>query len=171
MCPYVEAHGAIQSLQLNAFSRFRWLELVMRFIDGQWLLTAWLTATSALAFLLFGYDKWRAGGQGGRVAESTLCLVSAIGGWPGGLLGILIFRHKSSKKQFQVKFTMALLVWAALLWLAWRYESELPTRQSGAAQSTEGFWSRNAHRPAFARDSVRRTSLLPCMEIPSKAAL
>ena len=72
--------------------------------------------TSAWAFLLFGLDKWRAGRTGGRrVAESSLWLVSALGGWPGGLLAIAVFRHKSGKPSFLFKFILAALVWVALL--------------------------------------------------------
>lgn len=86
----------------------------------QWLL-AWMAFTSAWAFLLFGFDKWRAGRTGSRrVAESSLCLVSALGGWPGGLLGIVVFRHKSSKPSFLFKFFLALVVWAALVGGAWK---------------------------------------------------
>jgi uncharacterized membrane protein YsdA (DUF1294 family) len=92
----------------------------MRLTDGQWLLAGWLGATSALSFALFAYDKWQARRRGGRVSESTLWLISAFGGWPGGLLGILVFRHKSAKIQFQIKFTMAFLVWLGLLWAVWR---------------------------------------------------
>ena len=85
----------------------------------QWVL-AWVTVTSAWAFLLFGFDKWRAGQTGRRrVAESSLWLVSALGGWPGGLLGIVVFRHKSSKPSFLFKFAFALVVWAALIAGAW----------------------------------------------------
>ena len=86
-----------------------------------WLL-AWLGITSAWAFLLFGFDKWRAGRPGRRrVAESSLCLVCALGGWPGGLLGIVLFRHKSSKPSFLFKFILALVVWAALVAGAWTF--------------------------------------------------
>ncbi len=82
---------------------------------------AWLGVTSAWAFLLFGFDKWRAGGNGcRRVAESSLWLVSALGGWPGGLLGIVVFRHKSSKPSFLFKFTVALVVWIVLVAGAWK---------------------------------------------------
>ena len=85
-----------------------------------WLL-AWVGITSAWAFLLFGFDKWRAGQAGRRrIAESSLCLVSAFGGWPGGLLAIVFFRHKSSKPSFLFKFSLALVVWAALVAVAWR---------------------------------------------------
>jgi uncharacterized membrane protein YsdA (DUF1294 family) len=92
----------------------------MTLSNGQLLVAGWLAATSLAAFLLFGYDKWQAGRKGGRVAESTLWLTSAVGGWPGGLLGILIFHHKSAKASFQIKFAFALIVWVALLWAVWR---------------------------------------------------
>ena len=94
-------------------------EMHLKTVD-QWLL-AWVVVTSAGAFLLFGFDKWRAGRTGSRrIAESSLWLVSALGGWPGGLLGIVVFRHKSSKPTFLFKFILALLVWAALVAGAWK---------------------------------------------------
>jgi uncharacterized membrane protein YsdA (DUF1294 family) len=84
-------------------------------IIDQWL-AVWIGATSVWAFLLFGFDKWRAGRTGARrVAESSLLLASALGGWPGGLLGIVLFRHKSAKLSFQFKFAAAFIVWAALV--------------------------------------------------------
>ena len=80
------------------------------------LFLGWLGTTSVVALLLFGYDKWQAGRKGGqRIAESTLCFVSAIGGWPGGIFGLLLFRHKSAKASFQIKFFAALVVWVGLV--------------------------------------------------------
>ena len=61
------------------------------------LILAWLAGTSLWTFVLFGADKWRAGRGGARTAESSLLRACALGGWPGGLLGVLLFRHKSSK--------------------------------------------------------------------------
>ena len=75
----------------------------------------WTGAASAWAFGLFGFDKWRAGRGGRRVAESTLWWVSALGGWPCGWLGILFFRHKSAKPAFLLKFGAAFLAWAGLV--------------------------------------------------------
>ena len=84
-------------------------------------LLAWVGVASVWAFLLFGFDKWRAGRTGSRrVAESSLWLVSALGGWPGGLLGIVVFHHKSSKPAFLFKFSLALVVWAAIVASAWK---------------------------------------------------
>lgn len=74
----------------------------------------WVAAASAWSFLLFGLDKWRAGRGGRRIAEATLLWAGALGGWPGGLLGMIVFRHKSAKGSFQLKFAAAFLVWAGL---------------------------------------------------------
>lgn len=79
----------------------------------------WMIAASAWALVLFGFDKWRAGRGGARIAEATLFWVSALGGWPGGLFGMIIFRHKSAKGSFQLKFAAAFLVWAGLVYAAW----------------------------------------------------
>jgi len=83
------------------------------------ILAGWFVALSVWAFVLFGFDKWRAG-RGRRVSEAALFWASALGGWPGGLLGMIVFRHKSAKGSFQLKFAAAFLVWAGLVYAAVR---------------------------------------------------
>ncbi len=83
------------------------------------ILAGWLVALSVWTFLLFGFDKWRAG-RGQRVSEAALFWASALGGWPGGLLGMIVFRHKSAKGTFQLKFAAAFFVWAGLVYGALR---------------------------------------------------
>lgn len=75
----------------------------------------WFVALSAWTFLVFGFDKWRASRAGSRVSEATLFWLSALGGWPGGLLGMILFRHKSAKGSFQLKFAVAFFLWAGLV--------------------------------------------------------
>ena len=41
--------------------------------------------------------------------------MSAFGGWPGGFLGLLCFRHKTEKLWFLLEFAAALLVWGTLV--------------------------------------------------------
>ena len=87
-------------------------------------LCAWLVLTSLATFILFGYDKFRAGRSGtGRVSEFHLVLLGALGGWLGGLLAMLLFRHKTAKLSFQLKYAAALLVWAALIYAAFRFRA------------------------------------------------
>jgi uncharacterized membrane protein YsdA (DUF1294 family) len=83
-------------------------------MTGQ-IIFAWLALASGWTLALFGYDKWQAGRGGARIAESTLLLASALGGWPGGLAGMLLFRHKTVKTSFVIKYVLVLPVWAALI--------------------------------------------------------
>lgn len=83
-------------------------------------LLLWFAFTTVMAFVLFGYDKFRAGGTADRVPERHLIVVSAMGGWLGGLLAMLFFRHKTVKVSFQIKFALAFLFWATLVYACWR---------------------------------------------------
>jgi uncharacterized membrane protein YsdA (DUF1294 family) len=76
----------------------------------------WFAAFNLLAFLAFGFDKWRARRSGWRVRESTLVMLGALGGWPGGLLAMNLFRHKTSKETFKLKYALGLIPFAAEIW-------------------------------------------------------
>ena len=80
----------------------------------------WFAAFNVVTFIAFGFDKWRAGGSNSRVPESCLSLLGALGGWPGGLLALSVFRHKTAKWSFQLKYDLALIPFAAEVW-AWRH--------------------------------------------------
>ncbi len=87
------------------------------------LLLFWLGLTNVMAFLMFAWDKFRSGGSGGnRISEFNLAAIGAIGGWPGGLIAMLLFRHKTAKLSFKLKYGLAFLVWAGLIYaaLVWR---------------------------------------------------
>lgn len=77
----------------------------------------WFGFFNSAVLLAFAYDKWRARRAAWRVPEATLLLLGALGGWPGGWLGMKLFRHKTAKRSFQWKFFLALLPFAAEVWL------------------------------------------------------
>jgi uncharacterized membrane protein YsdA (DUF1294 family) len=81
----------------------------------------WFLVASTITFLVFGFDKWRANGVRRRVPEFTLVSLAALGGWPGGLLGMNLFRHKTAKWTFKLKFALALIPFAAEVWLWWHW--------------------------------------------------
>ena len=81
----------------------------------------WFIAMNACSFSAFGIDKWRAARSGRRIPETTLVLLGALGGWPGGIIGMKLFRHKTVKRTFQMKYALALLPFAAELWAWWRW--------------------------------------------------
>lgn len=81
----------------------------------------WFAAISLVTLLAFGFDKWRSGRSGQRVSEFKLALLAALGGWLGGLFGMLVFRHKTAKWTFKFKYAIALIPFVAEVWAWWRY--------------------------------------------------
>ena len=66
----------------------------VRILLSNHLLLLWLLVTNVVAFLLFAWDKFRSGGpSGNRISEFNLAAIGAVGGWPGGLLAMLLFRQ------------------------------------------------------------------------------
>jgi uncharacterized membrane protein YsdA (DUF1294 family) len=62
------------------------------------------------AFLLLGYDKQLAIKNKRRVSEKTLLTFVLIGGTIGSGLGMLIFKHKTSKESYLLKFWGIIIV-------------------------------------------------------------
>jgi uncharacterized membrane protein YsdA (DUF1294 family) len=82
----------------------------------------WFAAFNVVTFITFGFDKWWATRSKRRVSEFSLALLGALGGWPGGLIGMFVFHHKTAKLTFQLKYALALIPFAAEVWawLHWR---------------------------------------------------
>jgi uncharacterized membrane protein YsdA (DUF1294 family)/cold shock CspA family protein len=72
---------------------------------------------SVLAFAAYALDKSAARDGRRRIAESTLHLFALAGGWPGAFFAQRVFRHKSSKVEFQRVFWVTVVV--NCLGLAW----------------------------------------------------
>lgn len=77
-------------------------------------------AVSAVTFLLYGYDKMQARNLEWRVKEATLHTFAMLGGWPGALLGMHYFQHKTRKTAFQVPFWVITLCWQVVWGAIWR---------------------------------------------------
>ena len=74
-------------------------------------------AVSLLTFLMYAYDKTAAKDGAWRTQESTLHLLSLIGGWPGALIAQQTLRHKSKKQSFRSAYWMTVVVNVGIL--AW----------------------------------------------------
>ncbi len=59
-----------------------------------------LLAINIITFAMFGIDKKRAVRDEWRIPERRLFLFSLLGGSIGGILGMIIFRHKTKKPAF-----------------------------------------------------------------------
>ncbi len=82
-----------------------------------YILGAYLAAVNVLLFALMGRDKAAARAGGRRTPETTLLGFAVIGGSLGGLLGMVLFRHKTRKPAFRIGFPLILIL--QLLLAAW----------------------------------------------------
>ena len=74
-----------------------------------------LLVLNLLSFGLMAYDKRCAKAGKWRVPEKTLFLATACFGGLGGVLGMVLCRHKTKHWYFQVFFPVLLAVQVALL--------------------------------------------------------
>jgi uncharacterized membrane protein YsdA (DUF1294 family)/cold shock CspA family protein len=75
-------------------------------------------AASVVAFVMYWNDKAAARAARWRTPESTLHVVGLLGGWPGALVAMQVFRHKSNKPSFRAVFWATVAAnCAALAWL------------------------------------------------------
>ncbi|SMP38854.1 DUF1294 domain-containing protein [Anoxynatronum buryatiense] len=68
-----------------------------------------------LSFLLMGIDKYKSVRKQWRISEITFMGLSILGGAPGVLAGMLVFRHKIRKPLFYLGIPAIYLFHRALL--------------------------------------------------------
>ena len=64
----------------------------------------YLLIINLITFFVWGYDKKMARKNANRISETRLLWLIFLGGLFGGIIGMLIFRHKISKRAFLQKF-------------------------------------------------------------------
>ena len=78
-----------------------------------WLDIGWLVLYCGASILTYGcysWDKTAAQNAGRRTPESTLHLMSLIGGWPGALIAQALLRHRTRKPSFLVGYWFTVIV-------------------------------------------------------------
>ena len=63
-----------------------------------------------ITFLIFGLDKWLAQHNKWRISEQKLLGFCFAGGIIGGILGMLVFRHKTQKTSFKLAIGAILIL-------------------------------------------------------------
>ena len=97
-------------------------------------LFALYASASVVAFVMYWYDKSAARTSRWRTAESTLHTIGLLGGWPGSLVAMQVFRHKSSKSSFRTAFWATVVINCGVLaWLASASGSRFLTSFLGVA--------------------------------------
>jgi len=78
-------------------------------------MTLYLLIINAAALLLMFTDKTLARKNMRRIPERTLLLSAILGGCPGAILGMRLFRHKTRHNKFRLGLPAILLVQIALV--------------------------------------------------------
>lgn len=77
-------------------------------VSANWLVI--YGVASVACFAGYGLDKSAASHKQWRVSETILLLIGLVGGWPGGIIGQEVFRHKTQKKSFRTLFWMSVAI-------------------------------------------------------------
>jgi len=65
---------------------------------------------SLLTFVVYALDKSAARRNAWRTPESTLHMLSLVGGWPGAMIAQQTLRHKSRKVEFRIVFWLTVIL-------------------------------------------------------------
>ncbi len=68
----------------------------------------YLILINLLNVILFGYDKHRSIAGKWRVREMTFFLIALLGGSLGGVIGMILFHHKTRKPAFRTGMPLLL---------------------------------------------------------------
>jgi len=80
---------------------------------------------SLMTFMAYALDKSAAKSGQRRTPEKNLFFYGLAGGWPGAIFAQQLFRHKSSKREFQTIFWLTVLFnCGALIWLISPYGAD-----------------------------------------------
>jgi len=98
-------------IELNEFSNNMSRQIIIFILIG----------INALAFLVYGIDKWRAVHGRWRISETTLLMLAVIGGSIGALLGMKVWHHKTMHKKFKYGLPLILIAQIVLLYLIYKF--------------------------------------------------
>ena len=78
-------------------------------------LAYYLLAFNAIAFIMYGIDKYKAKKAKWRISEATLLLLAVLGGSIGAWMGMKVWHHKTMHKKFKYGIPAILLIQIALM--------------------------------------------------------
>lgn len=86
------------------------MNFISNFNNQEIYLLSYLVVINLFSFALFGIDKKKAERKKWRISEASLLGISLLGGSTGSLIGMVIFKHKLSKKKFYIGVPCILII-------------------------------------------------------------
>ena len=78
--------------------------------DISWLVVGWYIALGVVTYIIYAKDKAAAQRNEWRTPESTLHILSALGGWVGAMVAQTYLRHKSQKSEFRMTYYLTVVI-------------------------------------------------------------
>ena len=75
-----------------------------------WLVLAWYAVLGVTTYGMYAKDKAAAQSGAWRTPESTLHILSALGGWVGAMVAQTYLRHKSQKPEFRITYYLTVII-------------------------------------------------------------
>lgn len=88
----------------------------------------YLFAINLISFICYGIDKLAAVKKWQRTPEKHFYALAFFAGWPGSILGQLVFNHKTAKASFRYRFYFMTIMNVAVVftYLYWEQIVNLP---------------------------------------------
>lgn len=106
----IKALNLIIKLKISLFAYIMILSKIHQRGIAMKILYYYLIIINILTFLFFATDKYKAKKNLWRIPESTLLLLSFIGGSLGGILAMSLFHHKTAKTKFKILMPVFLVI-------------------------------------------------------------
>jgi uncharacterized membrane protein YsdA (DUF1294 family)/cold shock CspA family protein len=115
----VKVVGMVSTSRMAVVGRLDYLAIVALLVIGVFVALAWraplavfaiYAGASILCFFAYGADKRAAEKGTWRTPEASLLLLGLVGGWPGAIVGMHVFRHKTRKASFRGMFWATVVV-------------------------------------------------------------
>ena len=90
------------------------LENIVKLINAKYFFI-YILSINIIGFLFMFIDKYKARKGYWRIPESTLFLITFLGGGIGTIIGMYLFRHKTKKLKFTIGFPTILLLEIVLI--------------------------------------------------------
>lgn len=71
----------------------------------------YMMIVSLICFIMYGVDKSKAKKGKWRISEHSLLMTGFLGGAPGGIAGMLVFRHKTKHWYFYLLNIVSVVLW------------------------------------------------------------
>lgn len=78
------------------------MNMFLNFNTKELTLFVYMVIINFISFIVFGVDKSKSQKNQWRIKESTLIVLSFVGGSMGSIIGMIVYHHKLNKKKFYI---------------------------------------------------------------------